>query len=32
MTYYNADYLYNEFKGLAGMRKANPAYANDSTY
>jgi len=32
MTYYNADYLYNEFSQLAGMRKANSAYANDHTY
>ena len=31
-NYYTADYLYNDFKALASMRKSNPAYANDSTY
>ena len=32
MPKYTIDYLYNEFSALAGMRKGNPAYANDSTY
>ena len=29
---YDFNYLYNEFQALAGMRKGNPNYANDSTY
>ena len=32
MPKYTVDYLYNEFKGLASMRKGHSAYANDSTY
>lgn len=32
MVKYTAETLYNNFKGLAGMRKGNPAYDNDSTY
>jgi hypothetical protein len=31
-NYYAADYLYNDFKGLASMRKSNPDYANDHDY